>query len=78
MSKKQTPIDLAFDYFDTILDYISPHEAKAFNDKKAELKELEKQQMKKFFIVGFNTGCNDDTSPSFLTAENYYQKTYEQ
>ncbi len=42
-----------------------------------EFKEIEKQQMRDFFDVGFDVGYNDDESPSFLTSEQHYNKTFE-
>ena len=37
-------------------------------------KEMENEDLKKAFNVGFNTGYNDETSPSYLTAEKFISK----
>lgn len=41
-----------------------------------DYKEIEKKQIENTFNVGFNVGYNDETSPSYLTAEQYYNEIF--
>lgn len=73
--KKQTAIDLAFEYFDSISSYVSPEKAKEFNDKRNEFKELEQQQIED----AFEDGANDVfyAKQKYLDGVYYYKKTYQ-
>ena len=74
--KTPTAVDLAFEYFDTLIQYIDEEKAKEFNAKKTESLEIEKQQIMKAVEDGFNEGSKHPEDIKIYTASQYYTETY--
>jgi len=72
MSKKQTAVD----WFMSQLA-ISSQMSLVHDGVYKQAKELEKQQIKDAFGVGWEVGYNDEITPSYLTAEKYIEITFE-
>lgn len=68
-NKKQTAVDLAFEWFDNIIPFVNNEKAKEFNDKKIELKAMEKEQHKQSYW--------ESLMSKYQTFEQYYKETYE-
>jgi len=76
-NKKQTAVEIAFEWFDNIIPFVNNEKAKEFNDKKIQLKAMEKEQIINAFWNGDNSDCTSEQN-SFEFAEQYYLETYEQ
>ena len=71
-NKKQTAVEYLVEQLNWVNDYNI--DGADFVEK---AKELEKQQIKDAFGVGWEVGYNDEIAPSYLTAEKYIERTFE-